>query len=249
MKLLGVLLITFYASDAWSQDFDFTCGFYLPSESDFVPLEVGNQWAYIHRYENYAHGWWDQPPEIRMLFEIPSRLYDPEEGIPDSLFWVERELTLEMTKTGTTNNRRDGRRIAKKLGTGALLGNIFGLLSILPLVGDDSGDGIFGIGFFNTWLIGHMAGTSIGVTTVDPHDHFIMPLTGSLVGTVVGTRSSSLYGKGLGWFGILPIFVCPVAFSTIMSELWRTPPEDSRLSINLVPSPKEHLLAVATLHF
>ena len=147
-----------------------------------------------------------------------------------------------------TNNKRDGIRIAKKLGTGALLGNIVGLLSILPLVGDDNGNGIFGIGFFNTWLIGHMVGTSIGVTKVDPHDHFIMPLTGSLVGTVVGMRSSS-YGKGLGWFGILPTFVCPVAFSTIMSELWRTPPEGSRLSINLAPSPKGHLLVASTLRF
>ena len=147
-----------------------------------------------------------------------------------------------------TNNKRDGIRIAKKLGTDALLGNIVGLLSILPLVGDDNGNGIFGIGFFNTWLIGHMVGTSIGVTKVDPHDHFIMPLTGSLVGTVVGMRSSS-YGKGLGWFGILPTFVCPVAFSTIMSELWRTPPEGSRLSINLAPSPKGHLLVASTLRF
>ena len=68
-----------------------------------VPLEVGNQWTYVHRYENYAYGWewWEQNPEIRMLFEIPGYPYDNDhpERPPYSLLWVERELTIEITHT------------------------------------------------------------------------------------------------------------------------------------------------------
>lgn len=64
--------------------------------ADFVPLEVGNQWTYMHRYENYAWGWWDQNPEIRM--QIPAYLYNYEFP-PDSLLWVERGLTIEITHT------------------------------------------------------------------------------------------------------------------------------------------------------
>ena len=66
--------------------------------TDFVPLEVGNQWTYKHQYKNYAyesHLWWDQLPEIRMLFEVPGGYRYP----PDSLLWVERELTIEITHT------------------------------------------------------------------------------------------------------------------------------------------------------
>ena len=68
--------------------------------TDLVPLEVGNQWTYKHRYENYAYSsgwWWEQIPEIRM--QIPGSLYDSHEFIPDSLLWVERELTIEITHT------------------------------------------------------------------------------------------------------------------------------------------------------
>ena len=71
--------------------------------ADFVPLAVGNQWTYIHRYENYAYGsgWWDPNPEIRMLFEIPGYPYDNDHPRrpPASLSRVEREFTIEITHT------------------------------------------------------------------------------------------------------------------------------------------------------
>ena len=65
--------------------------------TDFVPLEVGNQWTYKHQYENYAYSsgwWWNQTPEIRI--QVPAY---PDGFIPDSLLWVERELTIEITHT------------------------------------------------------------------------------------------------------------------------------------------------------
>ena len=69
--------------------------------TEFVPLEVGNQWTYIHRYENYAdYVWWSyQNPEIRVQFGTPGSPYDNQELPPDSLRWVERELTIEITHT------------------------------------------------------------------------------------------------------------------------------------------------------
>lgn len=74
--------------------------------TDFVPLEVGNQWTYEHDYFNtyYQSRDWeslrDWNPEVRMLFEIPGYPYDSPESPPDSLLWADdRELTIEITHT------------------------------------------------------------------------------------------------------------------------------------------------------
>ena len=91
--IIIVLALLFPLPPAAAQDE----GVFEGSPTDFLPLEVGNQWTYIHRYENYARGWWDQNPEIRM--QIPAYLYDNHEFPPDSLLWVERELTIEITHT------------------------------------------------------------------------------------------------------------------------------------------------------
>ena len=77
-------------------------GVFEGSPTDFLPLAVGNQWTYKHRYLNgsYERGWgWDQNPEIQMLFEIPGYPYDNYELPPDSLRWGEREFTIEITHT------------------------------------------------------------------------------------------------------------------------------------------------------
>ena len=95
--IIIVLALFFWLLPAAAQDE----GVFAGNPTALLPLEVGNQWTYKHRYENYAYssGWLDPNPEIRMLFEIPSRLYDNQEGLPDSLLWVERELTIEITHT------------------------------------------------------------------------------------------------------------------------------------------------------
>ena len=89
------LVLLFPLSPAAAQDE----GVFEGRPTDFLPLEVGNQWTYKHRYENYAYGsgWWDPNPEIRI--QIPGYPYDNDEFIPDSLLWVERELTIEITHT------------------------------------------------------------------------------------------------------------------------------------------------------
>ena len=67
------------------------------SSTDFLPLEVGNQWTYKQRYLNlaYSGSWWERNPEIRILFEVPGGYRHP----PDSLLSGEREFTIEITHT------------------------------------------------------------------------------------------------------------------------------------------------------
>ena len=65
-----------------------------------VPLEVGNQWTYYQHYGNYSYKWRRElAPETRTLFELPGYPYDDSGRPPDSLLWVERELTIEITHT------------------------------------------------------------------------------------------------------------------------------------------------------
>ena len=87
------LALLFSLSPAAAQDE----GVFEGRPTDFLPLQVGNQWTYKQRYLNFAYqgSWWDQNPEIRMLFEVPGGDRYP----PDSLLWSEREFTIEITHT------------------------------------------------------------------------------------------------------------------------------------------------------
>ena len=146
-----------------------------------------------------------------------------------------------------TDERGTGGRIAKKLGAGSFVGIVSGLVSAGLLGRSVSSDlGIDGIGVVEPiiygWYIGSIIGTSVGVTLVDPHDRFIMTLTGASVGTWLGIQGAELSG---GWSMLL----CPLLGATIASELWRDSTENSRFSIGLAPDPKGRLSAVATLRF
>ena len=97
MHLRMLIVLTLCALMAWP-------GQAQPSEiipTDFVPLEVGNQWTYKHTYFNrsYMGGWRDKSSENRRLFEIPGYPYDNLGDPPDSLSYAERELTIEITHT------------------------------------------------------------------------------------------------------------------------------------------------------
>ena len=148
------------------------------------------------------------------------------------------------TKMGITDNRATGRRIAKKLGAGGFVGIVSGFtLAVVMSAGvNDNSFGEFTAAIYGWWT-GYMVGTSVGVTLVDPHDRSVMSATGSLGGTWVGIKAAIRSRQE--WIA----FVCPIVFATIMSELWRDPPEDSHFSIGLAPGPMGHLFAVATLRF
>ena len=66
--------------------------------ADYVPLEVGNRWTYKHSYLNlsYEIGGRRNPK----AYEIPGYPYGGGNPLPpDSLTWVERTLTIEITHT------------------------------------------------------------------------------------------------------------------------------------------------------
>ncbi len=79
---------------------------------------------------------------------------------------------------------------------------------------------------------------------MDAHDRFTYSLAGSLIG---GATSLALIdSKDELWPTLI---ICPLIGSTIMSEVFRKPPEVRRVSIGLLPGPKGRVSAVATLRF
>lgn len=92
-KLIALALCALLMPSAQAQVADIT-------PTDFVPLEVGNQWTYYQQYGNYSYEWRRElAPETRALFELPGHPYDNPGHPPDSLLWVNRELTIEITHT------------------------------------------------------------------------------------------------------------------------------------------------------
>ena len=140
-----------------------------------------------------------------------------------------------------------GKRLAVKWGTGTLGGILFAGVGFLIGLDSDSCDDDFEAGTpfcipddaTRGMLIGYGAGTAVGVSMWDPHDRFIYSLAGSLLGTSVGL---ALKSPELMFASSLPMAI-------LASELSRSPPEARRFSVGLVPSPKGHLSAVATLRF
>ena len=94
--IIIVLALFFWLLPAAAQDE----GVFEGRPTDFLPLEVGNQWTYYQTYGNYSYGWRRElAPEARTLFELPGYPYDNPGDPPDSLLWVDREFTIEITHT------------------------------------------------------------------------------------------------------------------------------------------------------
>ncbi len=89
MRLLMLLLVfqAGYTAAGSAQETDDAASAINPL--DFVLLEVGNRWTYEHLYINYDHG-------IGAPFDIPG--YPPGYP-PDSLTFVEKIVTIEITHT------------------------------------------------------------------------------------------------------------------------------------------------------
>ena len=162
----------------------------------------------------------------------------------------------ETTDTlSVTDNRQQehhstgGGRIAKKL-AGSVLGGVLGGMTVgmtgAAIIGCSEAEdtpfceidnlSVF-VGF------GYLVGIPIGMNRMDPHDRFTYSLAGSLIG---GAASLALTDAKYEFW---PLIICPLVGATIMSEFFRKPPEDSRVSIGLLPGPKGRLSAVAILRF
>ena len=175
-----------------------------------------------------------------------------------------RGLTEPSDRLSGILRRRDdmepGKRVAIKLASGAFKGVAAGLVGGVILLGiaaesqreaepgtdPSAAYAIEGaVAAISGFCIGNTVGSAVGVSKVDPHDRFIMSLGGSVVG-LIGSIGLTYVSGGALWPSL---FVGPVVGATVMSELWRKPPEARRFSIGLVPNSDGNLSAVATLRF
>ena len=144
-------------------------------------------------------------------------------------------------------NSTGGRRIAKKLAGGVLGGILFGMtvgLTGAAIVDCPENVSFCEIeNFFSLGWYGYVVGLPVGMNRMDPHDRFIYSLAGSLIG---GAASLALTdSKDEFW----TLIICPLVGTAIMSEFFRKPLENRRVSIGLLPGPKGRVSAVATLRF
>ncbi len=97
-------------------------------------------------------------------------------------------------------------------------------------------------------LVGYLVGVPIGMHKIDLHDQFINSFAGSVIGGAASLVVFALEEETME--DLWPAFVIsPLVGATIMSELTRKPPEDSRFSIGLLPTSNGSVSAVATLRF
>ncbi len=142
-------------------------------------------------------------------------------------------------------------RIVKKLGAGALGGILTGCggtaVGFALAEEDHSEDDIVdsrGVTALSLGAMGYVVGAAVGVSWPDPHDPFIAALGGSALGL----------GAGL-WLTIAnpeswpTLLAGPIITATMMSEWFRDPPEDARISVRLSPTPARGVSAVAALRF
>ena len=166
--------------------------------------------------------------------------------------YAESELQPDSlsVRTARRSERGTGKRVVKKLGAGALGGELFGFLLEQILVGlNRNGGNDFGTSFFFSRLLGYTLVTPVCVSRVDQHDHYISTLTGSLMGVMLLTRvveiDSAIEEKSDMW----ALLASSVIGATIMSELSRYTPASSRLSLGVVPDRRGGLSTVAALRF
>ena len=143
------------------------------------------------------------------------------------------------------------RRIVGKLAGGVLGGTLIGLAvgsAAEKAAGDCTGT-FCGVGnFVIVGWIGYLVGVPVGMSFFDPYDQFKYSLAGSLIG---GAASLVIFTDvELAEEKLWPaLFIGPLVGATIMSEFFRKPPENRRVSIGLLPGPKGRVSAVATLRF
>ena len=168
--------------------------------------------------------------------------------------YAENGLQTMPDSLSVKTSKRDGRgiskRIVKKLGGGVLGGSGGAVLgAVLGAIGTGGGGAADGVPLVLGGLFGYMAGTAVGVTWVDPRDHFISTLLGSLIGMVVGLKEMSNHFHIEKWSESWPVFAYPVIGATTMSELSRYIPASSHLSLGMAPDRRGRMSAVVALRF
>ncbi len=166
----------------------------------------------------------------------------------------DREIDrLKETPDSLSVKKENGNsRMTKKLGCGALAGFLSGIVGtgIAAAMGDcrSKDPGCFFAPLAIGGGIGWVVGAPIGVSLCDPHDRFTYSLAGSLMGSTVSLAVLKVDEKTAQklWPALV---ISPLIGAAIMSELFRRPLEDRRVSIGLLPGPKGRVFAVATLRY
>ena len=158
----------------------------------------------------------------------------------------------------------EGARVFRKLGMG-VLGGVFGAYAGFGV------GGILGSGQCSgseepfclpesavlVGMAGLAFGTAAGVSLSDPRSRY-EPALGGSVAALVGICGGMVGYHALGgdmdpldsWeLYAAAVFGTPVVFATLASEWFRGPPEDSRLSLRLSPTPGRGFSATAALRF
>ena len=166
----------------------------------------------------------------------------------------DREIDrLKETPDSLSVRKENGNsRMTKKLGCGALVGFLSGIVGtgVAAPMGDcrSKDPGCFFAPLAIGGGIGWVVGAPIGVSLCDPHDRFTYSLAGSLMGSTVSLAVLKVDEKTAQklWPALV---ISPLIGAAIMSELFRRPLEDRRVSIGLLPGPKGRVFAVATLRY
>lgn len=82
------------------------------------------------------------------------------------------------------------------------------------------------------------------MSAVDPYDSFPKTLLAGVIPMGLWRMGNSVEESGF-WLAS----IVSVISSLMVSELSRKPPQDRRVSVDLVPAPKGGLSAIATLRF
>ena len=214
--------------------------------------QVSGKWEKLDTAQGYikavdaesltiGRGLWKE----RIAFERVQKLILAESG---------REIDrLKKTTDSLSVRKENGNsRMIKKLGCGALAGFLSGIVgtAIVTAIGDCRSEnlGCFVAPIAIGGGIGWVVGVPVGVSLCDPHDRFTYSLAGSLIGSTVSLAVLKIDEKTAQnlWQALV---ISPLIGAVIMSELFRKPLENRRVSIGLLPGPKGRVSAVATLRF
>ena len=141
-------------------------------------------------------------------------------------------------------------RLAKKVAGGTIFCFSFTVLGLWGSVdalsdGSYSDSGLEGAALvLSTAAIGFSVGFPLGVSSIDPYDSLPKTLLAGVIPGAVWRMGNSVTVSGFWMASIVSVIS-----SLTASELSRKPPQDRRVSVDLVPNPKGGLSAVATLRF
>ena len=160
----------------------------------------------------------------------------------------------ETPDTLSVKKENGNSRMIKKLGCGALAGFLSGIVGtgIVAAMGDchsqSENIGCLIVPFALGGGIGWVVGVPVGVSLCDPYDRFTYSLAGSLIGSTVSLAVLKMDKKTAQnlWPALV---ISPLVGAAVMSEVFRKPLKNRRVSIGLLPGPKGRVSAVATLRF